>query len=68
MCDCDDDGVGVRNCHGALGLQAFLSQSEEERVAAEERETKAVSEAEATQQAVRDAEERLRQAEAELEV
>ncbi|CAM9275437.1 unnamed protein product [Scytosiphon promiscuus] len=48
-------------------VQAFLSQSEEERLAAEEREAKAMSETKAIQQAVRDAEDRLRQVEAEVE-
>lgn len=48
--------------------QAFLSQSEDDRAAAEAREAAAVSEAKGMQQAVRAAEERLQDANAELEV
>lgn len=50
------------------GRQSFLSQSEDDRSAAEAREAAAVSEAKGMQQAVRAAEERLQQAHAELEV
>lgn len=55
-------GLIVRN------RQAFLSQSEDDRKAAEEREAAAASEAKGMQQAVREAEDRLQDAKAELEV
>lgn len=52
----------------ARDRQAFLSQSEDDRKAAEGREAAAASEAKGMQQAVREAEERLQDAKAELEV
>lgn len=51
-----------------VDMQALLSQSEEDREAAEAREGKALSEAKGMRQAVREAEERLLNTNAELEV